>query len=370
MNLFKGLTCDHPRGYRPLQAWASADDALHVQWDIQTLEGFESHAIAALAENYDLLIVDNPGIGEAVEQRCLRPLEAFLTQEAIAYLRQTSTGGSFASYRYGDQHWAIPVDAAAQVCALAGNTTDAPPETWLDVVRLSQQLPGRTALSPGGPHALLTWYSLCQSLGGKLFAGDDFILDSGTAIEALRMMQAIYRHQDKHLTALNPIGLLDAMAKGTCDVCPAIFGYVNYSSPNTGRAVKFFDIPHCGDPALRGSVLGGTGLAVSVRCQPTPALVRHLMTYVSEQVQKTHVVEHGGQPANRYAWQDERANALTNGFFADTLATVSQAYLRPHYHGYIAFQDSSSAILRHGLMQQTSAEAIYLAIKDNHTKHR
>lgn len=368
MNYFNGLTWDHPRGYRPLQAWAKADGTLKVEWDIQNLEGFESHPIDQLAEKYDLLIVDNPGIGEAVEKKCLWSLEDLLTPEQMTYLRETSTGHSWDSYQYQGKHWAIPVDAASQVCALADSDIDTVPASWDDVLLLSQEHEGRVALSLGGPHALLTFYSICQSLGGELFAGQRFVLDATTAVQALHIMQMLYRRQNKTLTSLNPIGLLDEMARGTFDLCPAIFGYVNYSTPDSGRSVRFFNTPHCGDPTVHGSVLGGTGLAVSLRCTPTPELIRHIMTYVSEQVQKTLVVENGGQPANICAWKDKRANDLTHHFFSGTLKTVTQAYLRPKYHGYIPFQDTSSALIRDGLINGLSMEEIFLAIKENHGK--
>ncbi|HBY4813793.1 TPA: carbohydrate ABC transporter substrate-binding protein [Klebsiella pneumoniae] len=369
MNYFKGLTWDHPRGYRPLQAWAKADDTLKVEWDIQKLEGFESHPVDELAEKYDLLIVDNPSIGEAAEKKCLWPLEEFLTSEQMTYLRETSTGHSWESYQFGGKHWAIPVDAASQVCALADSNITAAPASWDDVLLLSKEHEGRVALSLGGPHALLTFYSICQSLGGKLFEGNDFILDATTATQALQILQAVFRRQNKALTHLNPIGLLDEMARGSFDLCPAIFGYVNYSTPDAGRTVKFFNTPHCGDPAVHGSVLGGTGLAVSLRCTPTPELIRHIMMYVSEQVQKTLVVESGGQPANIYAWKDKRANDMTNNFFSGTLDTVSRAYLRPKYHGYIPFQDTSSAIIRDGLINDIKAEDIFIAVKENYGKY-
>lgn len=370
MSYFKGLTWDHPRGYRPLQAWAKADETLKVEWDIQKLEGFESHPIDDLAEKYDLLIVDNPGIGEAVEKKCLWPLEDLLTSEQMAYLRETSTGYSWDSYQYKGKHWAIPVDAASQVCALADSNIGIVPASWDDVLLLSQEHDGRVALSLGGPHALLTFYSICQSLGGKLFEGPCFVLDTRTAIQALHIMQALYRRQNKALTPLNPIDLLDEMARGTFDLCPAIFGYINYSTPDSGRRVKFYNTPHCGDSTVHGSVLGGTGLAVSSRCTPTPELIRHIMTYVSEEMQKTLVVENGGQPANILAWKDKRANDLTHHFFSGTLETVTQAYLRPKYHGYISFQDTSSAIIRNGLINGLSTEDIVLAVKENHRKFR
>ncbi|ORM71271.1 hypothetical protein HA51_04905 [Pantoea rwandensis] len=369
MNNFKGLTWGHPRGYLPLQAWATEDKGVDVDWSIQKLEGFESHPIDELAREYDLLIVDNPGIGEAAEKQCLLPLEDFLNEEQMFFLKQTSMGASYESYRYEGKHWAIPVDAASQVCARA-TTGDVPqPESWNDVVKLSQEFSGKIAMSLGGPHALLTFYSISQSLDGRLFVGNDLVLDCKTAVSALEIMREIFTHQQHDLINLNPIGLLDAMQNGMFDLCPAIFGYINYATPQQGRAVTFSNIPHCGDSALRGSVLGGTGLAISARCNPTPELIEHLMRYASDGVQSSLVVNSGGQPSNITAWKSEQANLRTNNFFANTFETVSSAYVRPKYDGYIPFQDTSAAIIRAGLIGGDSAEHIFSSIKENHRNH-
>lgn len=197
MKKFKGLTWDHPRGYRPLKAWAAKEQAIGIEWHIQKLEGFESHPINELAENYDLLIVDNPGIGEAAEKQCLRPLEDFLTTEHIGFLRQSSTGASFDSYQYQGKHWAIPIDAASQVCALAGEASCNYPETWEAVRAYSRLHKNRVALSLGGPHALLTFYSISQSLGGDIFSGNNFILNREIAIQAIDLMKDIFINQKK-----------------------------------------------------------------------------------------------------------------------------------------------------------------------------
>jgi multiple sugar transport system substrate-binding protein len=368
MKILKGLTWDHPRGYRPLRAWARENRSVDVRWDIQKLEGFESHPIDELAERYDLLVVDHPGIGEAAGKQCLRPLEDFLTDDQSAFLRASSIGSSYESYQHGGRHWAIPIDAAAQVCALAGDAVTVGLISWDAIRCYSQNNEGSVALSLGGPHALLTFYSISQSMGGELFSENNLVVSRDVAINALAVMQDIYSHQQRELVDLNPIRLLEEMARGRFDACPAIFGYVNYATPESGRAVSFTDIPHCGTPFLRGSVLGGTGLAISVRCEPTPELIAHVMGYVSDEVQSSLVVENGGQPSNTVAWRNKRVNALTRNFFQDTFATVSSAYVRPKYQGYIPFQDSSSAIIREGLIQEKRAVEIFDAIRENHSR--
>jgi multiple sugar transport system substrate-binding protein len=67
-------------------------------------------------------------------------------------------------------------------------------------------------------------------------------------------------------------------------------------------------------------------------------------------VQRGPYVDGGGQPGHRSAWTDERANAATGGFFADTLAAVDAAFLRPRHDGFLSFQDEAGravhAVLR------------------------
>ena len=42
---------------------------------------------------------------------------------------------------------------------------------------------------------------------------------------------------------------------------------------------------------------------------------------------------YGGQPGSRTAWQSDACNALTGGFFRNTLPVMDQAYLRPTHAG-------------------------------------
>ena len=73
---YLGLTWDHPRGFRALEAAAAADAAISLRWERQSLEGFEAHPIADLAERYDLIVLDHPHLGDAVAAGCLVPLES------------------------------------------------------------------------------------------------------------------------------------------------------------------------------------------------------------------------------------------------------------------------------------------------------
>ncbi len=79
--VLRGLTWDHPRGYRVLDALAGAlGPEITVRWDRQPLEDFESRPLRTLADDYDLLVVDHPGLGEAVRDGALRPMHELFSR--------------------------------------------------------------------------------------------------------------------------------------------------------------------------------------------------------------------------------------------------------------------------------------------------
>jgi len=192
---YRGLTWNHPRGYAALVAAAvqldEARDALGIAWDRQPLEGFESHPIAQLCARYDLVVLDHPHVGEAIEQRCLQPLENLFRSDELATLSKQIIGPSYSSYAYGGKHWALPLDAATQVCAYRADLIDeAPPRTWAEVVALSERVP--VALSLAGPHAALSFWSIAAALGdppGRTDPGRLIAIDTG--LQVIELMTAL-----------------------------------------------------------------------------------------------------------------------------------------------------------------------------------
>ena len=53
----------------------------------------------------------------------------------------------------------------------------------------------------------------------------------------------------------------------------------------------------------------------------------------------------GGQPGHRAAWLDPEADRLTDGYHADTLSALDEAWLRPRHDGYIPFQDEAGHVV-------------------------
>ena len=366
MTSLSGLTWDHPRGFNALDAAARLEKSrggIEIQWSRQPLEGFEEHPIEELCAGYDLVVLDHPHIGEAVKSRSLVPLEDVLTNEQIADISRRTIGACFDSYRYAGKHWALPLDAAAQVMA---NRPDAvePPETWDGIVTAAAKAP--TVLSLAGPHAALTLFSIALTLSGRL-AVDGRLFQAGVGEAALEIMQQIHDRAPAVARSLNPIGILQTMAEtDEIALCPLIFGYVNYASSDIrlpAHRLAFADAPVSKGLGRRGSILGGTGIGLTKRCNVTPELVRHLIWLMGNDAQMRFIPEHDGQPSARDAWRDKNVNQAWGEFYRSTEDTLEHAHVRPRYAGYIAFQKRASQIVRDGLEGSRSHAATIAALE-------
>ncbi|MCK2220209.1 hypothetical protein MF672_041385 [Actinomadura sp. ATCC 31491] len=345
----RGLTWDHPRGYGPLDELTRLDLAggnpygevpEPIVWDRQPLEGFEAEPIAELAGTYDVLVIDHPGLGAAVD--ALTPMEELFAPEELAGLR--FAGRSWESYRLDGRQWALPLDAAAQVAAARPGLRV--PAAWPEVAALARG-GARMALCLGGPHAFLMFCALCE--GG--------FRDEAAGLRALELMAELLALSDPGLSVRNPIGVLDAITAGEADFCPLLYGYVTYP-------LAFGDAPAWpGRPP--GSVLGGTGLAVSRRRigELRDAVRAHLLRLTSEPVQTKLFPSAGGQPAALAAWQ------RGGPFHRDTLATLEAAWIRPRFPGYIALQERSSALIRDGLLARAPARDLLGDLREEWRHH-
>ena len=274
----------------------------------------------------------------------LLPLDELLAPEELGAWREATVGASYDSYTWQGRQWAVPIDAATQVAVGPADS----PRTWDDVVELART--GEVTLCLGGPHALLTFWSLCLAHGATPPE-----VPRETALHVLEILAEIQAHTRSELWRRNPIGLLAGMAAGAARYCPLVYGYVSYSAE-----LSFVDAP-TGSHG-RGSVRGGTGLAVSRRA---PAEVAEVVRRcISAEAQEKVFVEAGGQPAARQVWE------TTPGFYRDTLATVETAWVRPRDPGYIAFQTAASALLRDGLATRVPHPRLLDDLDAEHEKWR
>ena len=357
---WRGLTWDHPRGYAALRA--AADPSELIEWHTHSLEGFESAPIGQLCEQYDLIVLDHPHLGEALAQDCLQALDALLPPETLQRIERSSVGLSHASYRMAGRQWALPLDAATQVMALRPDLlarADASiPARWPDVLRLARRT-GQVALSLAGPHAFLTLLSICAALEPQRVLADGAHWHAPEVVlHACELLMELAALSPASVRDENPIGLLQHMT--THDdvmLCPLVYGYVNFTQVQSGVALAFHNAPRF-DAGPPGSILGGTGIAVTRRCRVDESLIEHLLWLLSETAQSGFIPMHAGQPSHVASWRDAAVNAASGNFYLNTLETLQSARLRPRHAGFIALQARASALLREGLLAGASAASL------------
>jgi multiple sugar transport system substrate-binding protein len=349
----RGLTWDHPRAYRPLEAFAARHPEPAVSWDRQSLAGFEAHPIATLAQRYDLMIIDHPGLGAAIAANALQPLDQLVPADLLTGWQAASVGPTWASYTMSSttgagRPWAIPIDAATQVSVFRPDRLDDVPRDWAGVPAVARR--HRTALCLGGPHAFLTLLAMCAP------AGPAELLRPGPAAAALALLRAVWAEADQETSQGDPIAVHEALAAGTVTYCPLAYGYASYARPAAGRpALAWADAPTFGS-ARPGSVLGGTGLAVSAPRRPDPAEVRQFLTgFLAPDVQAGLVPAAGGQPAHTAAWASEAVDQAWGRYYSSTRRSLDAAWVRPRADGWIALQDQASARVRAAITGPASA---------------
>ena len=364
-----GITWNHTRGYVPMEATAQRfmDVYPHVEiaWQKRSLKDFGDFPIQRLAEQFDLLIIDHPFARYAAEHPVLVPLDVYLPADFLADQEANSVGASFRSYVAGDHLWALPVDAATPVSGYRPDLLErhgvAVPETWDELLQLARR--GLVAVPAAPVDALMNLYMLCLALGEEPFELNDEIVDREIGVAALELLRELVDLCGPENIDRNPIRTWEALSRtDRYAYCPFAYGYSNYGRADyTEHRLKFGGLVTLNGTRLR-STLGGTGLAISSRCQEIEAAVAYAAYVASPACQTGLYTLTGGQPGHRAAWLDPLNNQLCNGFFHDTLPTLDDAYLRPRYSGYIPFQDHAGDVIRDYLRDGGNAVATFDAI--------
>lgn len=372
MSKYRGLTWDHPRGKNALIAAANrsrTSGGVDIEWSAQPLEGFESAPIDELAERYDLIVLDHPHLGDALASRALLALDSVFDEATLAEMGMNAVGPSFDSYRYAGKLWALPLDAATQVSALRTDLAEIRPETWDEVLMLSRTVP--VALSLAGPHAFLSLCSIAVSLGADPGHGEAAFVEPEVGREALGMLTDLARRAPEGSALLNPIGLLERMSLAD-DIAyiPLIYGYVNYAARGLARPLSFGEAPSATAGGLRGSTMGGTGIAISSRVQITPELLTHLQWLLSADAQERFIPDNDGQPSRISAWDDHEVNSQSTNFYRATRQTMEQAWVRPRFAGYTDIQAEASALIQQSITESRALDSTLDALDATFAKAR
>jgi multiple sugar transport system substrate-binding protein len=191
-------------------------------------------------------------------------------------------------------------------------------------------------------------------------AGGFIARDAGLAIlEDLHRLAALV---DPACLDENPIQAAERLASDdrSC-YAPLAFGYTNYSRAGFRRhRLAYVDMP-AGVGGVRGSCLGGAGIAVSAQTAHPDLAVAHAFWLASGNVQRGAYYAAGGQPAHLAAWDDDALNADALDFFRSTRRTLDGAWVRPRFDGWLDIQDQVGTLINRALRRELADEACLAA---------
>lgn len=354
----RGITWDHSRGYAPMAATAQRFTELNpgfrITWEKRSLHAFEAFPVERLAPQYDLVVLDHPFVGHAARQGLFLPLDRHLPADFLAEQAAASAGPSHESYRFDGHQWALAIDAAAPVAFWREDLLERmgvpPPRTWEDALALARQ--GRVEVPAAPINCLMNFYALCLALGEIPFAAPGRVVSPEVGAAALARLRELLAPCDPGCWSRNPIASHELVAAAGNDrlaYCPFAYGYSNYARDGfSARLLTFGECPTIEGRPLR-TVLGGTGLAVSALRPEAARALAYARFVASAPVQRGLYAQAGGQPARREAWLDPENNRIAHGYFASTLPALERAFLRPRYHGHVAFQEQAGPLIQAAL---------------------
>lgn len=349
----KGLTWDHPRGYAPLIGGVAEYQQLHpevaVKWDRRSLREFGEAPIEQYVQRYDLLIVDHPFVGFAAAHNVLLDLSTLISDAEKAEHAKNSVGRSWDSYWYDGGLWALPIDAATQVASyradLMSELSSDVPNTFAEVTALAKaaRAGGKFIIVPACPtDAISLFFTLTANTGHPITEDADPFVDTSVAENILELLHELIAAAHPRSVDSNPIQVYDFMVRSSDAVyCPYAFGYSNYSRQGAGTTLKFTNAPAAGQSGCAGTMLGGTGVAISSATQHPQEALTYARWLVSTEHQSGTYFKQGGQPGSLAAWTDPQVNAASNNFFRDTLLTLQTAYVRPRFDGFVRFFEAA-----------------------------
>jgi multiple sugar transport system substrate-binding protein len=352
MTNLKGITWDHPRGYQPLRAIADAwnkKGGVQVDWDVRSLKAFGDDPIEKLISRYDLVVIDHPYVGSAAADKLLLPLDEHLPAAFMKIQEDQSLGPCFESYRYAGHHWALPIDAAAQVAAFRDDLIDAikwtPPAVITELAQAAARLPeGKKMGVPLCPTDIwCVFLSLCALYSDGSFFSEKGI-DTTTGEWALDQILSWKTFLFSGSFSMNPIQMLEHMAAHDDLVyIPYTFGYTNYARKEWRQElIHFCDSPGHGR-SYSAPLLGGAGLAIAAQTEYPQECLEWMQFILSQEMQNGLYFQQQGQPAHLSAWLDKANDAACSGFFSGTMHTMQHAYVRPRHEGFNRFQEAAAS---------------------------
>ena len=360
----RGMTWDHSRGFDPMVAtserFAETHPGVSITWEKRSLQAFADRPIKDMASDYDLMVIDHPHVGEVARGGELLALDSPGRDEELRQLADGSVGASHRSYEFDGRQWALAIDAATPVAAFRSDIVDSAPADWAGVVELARD--GKVAFALIPLNSLMTFMGLARNIGAALAEREDKFIKASEGRRVLELMKEVAALVDPACFELDPIRIYDWMGRDADGPAysPFGYGYSNYSRQGYCKhPLTFADAPGVDGAGPRGTVIGGTGIAVSASCRHPELAAEYAFWIAGGDCQKGLYFRSGGQPGHADAWESDECNASTRSFFRNTRETLETAWLRPRHDGYMEFQDIGGDIVHACLRNEaTVAETL------------
>lgn len=375
MEILKGMTWDHARGFDPMIASAkkfcSENPDVKIIWEKRSLQAFADRPIELMAFDYDLMVIDHPHVGEASRKDLIYELNhAEDYKNELKILEHESVGLSHQSYNFNDNQYALAIDAAAPVSSYRKDLLNNIPKTFEDVIQLAEKSLVMWPIKP--VDAISSFNTIAANLGNPINSKEGVFIELSIANSILEMMKKLADLVPRECLSMNPIETLDYMSTND-DIlyCPLLYGYSNYSRLNFRESlIHFTDIPSFNgkENNCSGSQLGGTGLAISKSTKHLKTALKYSFWVASANCQRELYYDSGGQPGNVLAWRDDKINENCNNFFKNTMKTLDKSWLRPRYDGYMYYQDKAGTLINNFLKGENSIDFTVNAMKKEFDK--
>ena len=354
----KGMTWDHSRGYDPMIATSKAfankyNNNVSIRWDKRSLQAFADRPIEQMVEEYDLMVIDYPHVGEVSAKGLLQNFNVDEHLDKLESLKKESVGSSHQSYNIDGYQWALAIDAASQVSCFREDLISKIPLSWNELDNLANDNKVLWPLKP--VHAISSFYSIYNNLGKEFDPSNRNFVERKFGIKTLEMMKQIASKLIKECFTMDPIKTAELLSETDDFVYyPYVYGFSNYSRSGFRKNILTYgDVINLSNKGPAGTHLGGTGIAISKKSEHKDLALEYSYWIAGSECQKNLFYSSGGQPGNIDAWNDDSINLETNNFFKNTKQTLNLAWVRPRHNGYIKFQDKSGDIINEFLQSNT-----------------
>ena len=368
MITLKGMTWDHSRGYDPMIATSKVfakkhNNKIAIEWDKRSLQEFADRPIEQMIEEYDLMVIDYPHVGEVSAKGLLQNFDLVKYKDDLELLKKQSVGLSHQSYNIDGHQWALALDAATQVSCFRSDLTTSLPKSWDELVVLAKN---KRVIWPLKPvHAISSFYSIYNNITNDFEPKEKNFVQKDFGVQTLKMMKHISKYLIDECFTMDPIRTAEILSE-TDDFfySPYTYGFSNYSRAGYRKnLLTYGNVIDLSNKGPHGTHLGGTGIAISNKSKQKELALEYSYWVAGSDCQQTIFYSNGGQPGNSDAWENNIINSETNNFFKNTRLTLNQAWVRPRHNGYMKFQDESGNIINEYLQSNVSEVQVIEKLK-------